>query len=46
LKVVYCSGYSDEVLGQDFIATGRFNFLQKPYDPLKLARIVRDHLDG
>ncbi|HTZ21736.1 MAG TPA: ATP-binding protein [Opitutaceae bacterium] len=46
LKVVYCSGYSDDVLGHDFIATGRFNFLQKPYDPLKLARIVRDHLDG
>ena len=46
LKVVYCSGYSDDVLGQDFIATRRFNFLQKPYDPVKLARIVRDHLDG
>ena len=46
LKVVYCSGYSDDVLGHDFIATRRFNFLQKPYDPVKLARIVRDHLDG
>jgi PAS domain S-box-containing protein len=45
LKVVYCSGYSDDVLGKDFIVNRRFNFLQKPYDPLKLARIVRNHLD-
>jgi DNA-binding NtrC family response regulator len=45
LKVVYCSGYSDDVLGKDFVADRRFNFLQKPYDPLKLARIVRNHLD-
>jgi CheY-like chemotaxis protein len=45
LKVVYCSGYSDDVLGQDFVATRHFNFLQKPYDPLKLARMVRNHLD-
>ena len=45
LKVVYCSGYSDDVLGKDFVTTRRFNFLQKPYDPLKLARMVRNHLD-
>jgi CheY-like chemotaxis protein len=45
LKVVYCSGYSDDVLGKDFVATRRFHFLQKPYDPMKLARMVRDHLD-
>jgi PAS domain S-box-containing protein len=45
LKVIYSTGYSDEVLGQDFLATRRFNFLPKPYDPLKLARMVRNNLD-
>jgi len=45
LKVIYTSGYSADVVAKDpaFIRDG--NFLQKPYHPHQLARIVRDCLD-
>jgi len=46
LKVIFCSGYSDEMLGGDFVLRGSYNFLQKPYNPSKLVRLVRDCLDG
>lgn len=46
LKVIFCSGYSDEVLGADFVLRGNYNFLQKPYNPSKLIRLVRDCIDG
>jgi CheY-like chemotaxis protein len=46
LKVIYCSGYSDEVLGGDVTLRHRANFLQKPYNLSKLTQMVRDCLDG
>jgi PAS domain S-box-containing protein len=46
LKVVYCSGYSAELPGVDFTQTKDMAFLQKPYRPRVLARVVRDCLDG
>lgn len=45
LKVIYSSGYSQEIAGQELTLQEGFNFLQKPYHPLKLAETVRDCLD-
>jgi two-component system cell cycle sensor histidine kinase/response regulator CckA len=45
LRVIYSSGYSQEIAGQDLTLEEGFNFLQKPYHPLKLAETVRDSLD-
>ena len=46
LKVIFCSGYNDEVLGGDFVLRGNTNFLQKPYNPTRLNRLVRDCIDA
>jgi two-component system cell cycle sensor histidine kinase/response regulator CckA len=45
LKVIFCSGYSAAVLGENYLPTERERFLQKPFDPLRLAQFVRDCLD-
>ncbi len=46
VKVVYTSGYSVETIGKDFSFKRGLNFLQKPYHPLALAKVVRDCLDS
>jgi len=46
LKVIYSSGYSVEVAGQDFGLQDGMAFLKKPYQPKELARIVRETLDS
>lgn len=46
LKVIFTSGYSADVVGKDFVLQRGLNYLQKPYDPQKLAVVVRDCLDG
>ncbi len=46
LKVIYTSGYSAETLGSDFVIKRGINFLPKPYQPLTLAKTVRDCLDS
>jgi two-component system cell cycle sensor histidine kinase/response regulator CckA len=45
LPVVYMSGYSHEVAGEDFILQVGVNYLPKPFDLDSLARIVRSSLD-
>jgi hypothetical protein len=45
LKVLYSSGYSIEVAGQDFGLTEGMAFLKKPYQPSALALKVRECLD-
>jgi two-component system cell cycle sensor histidine kinase/response regulator CckA len=45
LKVIFCSGYSAAVLGDNYLPAGGERFLQKPFDPLRLAQFVRDCLD-
>ncbi|MBA4150534.1 MAG: response regulator [Verrucomicrobia bacterium] len=45
LKVIYTSGYSPGMAGQDIALLEGFNFLAKPYPPLKLAQLVREILD-
>jgi CheY-like chemotaxis protein len=46
LKVIFTSGYSADVVGQDFVLQSGLNYLQKPYHPHKLALAVRDCLDA
>jgi signal transduction histidine kinase/ActR/RegA family two-component response regulator len=45
LKVLFVSGYSDEMVGRGALGPGDA-FLQKPVDPKTLARKVREVLDG
>ncbi len=46
LKVIFTSGYSADAVGKDFILRGGLNYLQKPYQPKKLALTVRECLDA
>jgi PAS domain S-box-containing protein len=46
LKVMFTSGYSADVVGKDFVLQRGLHYLQKPYDPQKLALAVRDCLDA
>jgi CheY-like chemotaxis protein len=46
LKVIFTSGYNSEIVGKDFVIHEELNYLQKPYVPKKLARVVRNCLDG
>jgi len=46
LRVVYTSGYNREMSLGEFEMGERAIFLQKPFDPITLARTVRDALDG
>jgi CheY-like chemotaxis protein len=46
LKVIFTSGYSADAVGKDFVLRPGLNYLQKPYQPHKLALAVRDCLDA
>ena len=46
LKVVFTTGYSAELLGNDFVLKDGVNFLQKPYPPQKLVQTVRNGLSS
>ena len=46
LKVIFSSGYGADALGKNFKLDPRLNYLQKPYLPQTLSRIVRRCLDG
>jgi PAS domain S-box-containing protein len=46
LKVIFTSGYTEDVVGKDLVDRRGLNFLQKPYQPDKLAATVRDCLDA
>jgi CheY-like chemotaxis protein len=46
LKVVFSSGYGADTLGKNFRIEPHFNYLQKPYEPNKLAKVVRQYLDA
>ncbi len=44
LRVIYTTGYSDELVRENISVRDGFNFLQKPYQPARLAQAVRDGL--
>ncbi len=46
LKVVYNSGYTDEMLGENSPLRDNPNFMEKPFSPHKLLKQVRNCLDG
>jgi CheY-like chemotaxis protein len=46
LKVIFTSGYSQDVVGKDFVLNQGLNYVQKPYHPQKLAQTVRECLDA
>jgi CheY-like chemotaxis protein len=46
LKVLFISGYADEVLGRHGVLEPGIPFLQKPFSPESLARKVREVLDS
>jgi DNA-binding NtrC family response regulator len=46
LKVIFCSGYTDDVLGHDAPLRQAPNFIEKPFAPEKLLRKVRVCLDA
>jgi CheY-like chemotaxis protein len=46
LKVIYTSGYSTELFGNNLDLGDRSSFLPKPYNPRTLAKVVRDCLDN
>ncbi len=44
--MLYCSGYTDDVLGVDSPLREKVNFLEKPFDPNTLLHRVRECLDA
>ena len=46
LKVIFSTGYGADALGRGFKLDPELNYLQKPYLPHALARIVRKSLDA
>ena len=45
LKILYTSGYSMEFVSRKLVLMPGVNFLQKPYTPDELIRVVRENLD-
>jgi len=46
LKVIFSSGYGADALGKNFKLDPKLNYLQKPYLPQTLSKIIRRCLDG
>jgi CheY-like chemotaxis protein len=46
LKVLYMSGYTDDVIGNHGVLDSRMAYLQKPFTPDALAHKVREVLDA
>ncbi len=44
-RVLYASGYTEDVAARELIASGSISFLQKPFRPAMLAQRVRAILD-
>jgi CheY-like chemotaxis protein len=44
LKVVFTTGYSSELMGNEFEIKEGVNFLQKPYPPQKLVQTIQNGL--
>jgi len=45
IRVLYSSGYAADAIGDDGVIGDGINFLAKPYEPARLADVVRELLD-
>ncbi len=45
LRIIYGSGYASNLPGKDSTLRDHESFLEKPFDPAKLLRIIRDCAD-
>ena len=45
-RVIYMSGYTGDAIGRSHPIAPGSRFLQKPFDPLQLARAIRDVLSA
>jgi PAS domain S-box-containing protein len=46
LNIIFTSGYSAEIAGRELPLGGGEKFIQKPYAPSQLLKVVRDSLDA
>ena len=46
LKLVFCSGYSYDVINNNSAILNKGRFISKPFEPGTLSRVVRECLDG
>jgi signal transduction histidine kinase/CheY-like chemotaxis protein len=46
LKVIYCSGYSNDVYGEEVSLRKGVNFLEKPFNLTALLQMIRDSRDS
>jgi two-component system cell cycle sensor histidine kinase/response regulator CckA len=45
LKVVFMSGYTDDEVLRRGVVLSEVAFVEKPFEPAQLARVVRETLD-
>ncbi len=46
VKIIFTSGYTDDAIARQGILDPSVTFIQKPYRPKALARMIREVLDG
>ncbi len=46
MKVLFMSGYTDDVIGKHGVLEEGVSFIAKPFSPEALAKRIRDLLDG
>jgi CheY-like chemotaxis protein len=46
LKIIYCSGYADNLPDKDSPLRNNEDFLEKPFEPVKLLQKVQNCADG
>jgi CheY-like chemotaxis protein len=42
LKIIFCSGYANNMPGKDSPLRDNESFLEKPFEPVKLLQKIRD----
>jgi len=46
LKIIYCSGYANNLPGKDSPLRHHEDFLEKPFEPVELLQKIRDCADA
>ncbi len=45
VEILFCSGYSAEIIPPDYLAANRFQLILKPFEPFDLLKKIRETLD-